>query len=111
MADAALNPKHAAGAARPNYRHVPASGLYAVGKVMDLGAAKYGPFNWRSTGLCLQTYIDAIRRHTDALAGGQNIDPESGESHMAHVAACALLVLDCIDRRNLVDDRPTILPA
>ena len=106
MSDATLNPKHASGAAKPNYRHVPTDPLYAVGKVMDGGAAKYGPFNWRSTGLCLQTYIDAIRRHTDALARGEDNDPESGQPHPAHIAACALLVLDCLQRGNLVDDRP-----
>jgi hypothetical protein len=101
------NPKTALGTAKPNYRHVPLVGLYQVGAVMELGAKKYGPCNWRDQRITASTYIAAIRRHMDAYAEGETLDPESGEHQLAHVAACCLLMLDGAACGKLNDDRPT----
>lgn len=62
--------------------------------VLALGAAKYGEWNWRASGVEAGTYISAIKRHLAAVHRGEWVDPESGLPHLAHVMASAALVLD-----------------
>jgi len=100
------NPKTAMGLAKPNYRCVPMTAVYAMGKVMTGGAIKYGPFNWRKDKITSSTYIDAARRHLDALADGTRIDPESGEPQEAHIMSCMALMLDARLCDKLIDDLP-----
>ena len=70
-----------------------------------LGADKYGPFNWRLTGVCASTYVHAILRHLNAWRNGEDTDPESGRSHIAHVACCCNILLDAAACGTLDDDR------
>jgi len=100
------NPKHAAGRLKPSLRHLPPSALFYEGRVMDSGAAKYGPFNWGEAGVVASVYFDAISRHLFAWYTGEEIDPESGQPHMAHIRACAGIIIDCTEIDNLKDDRP-----
>lgn len=73
--------------------------------VMEHGAAKYGYRNYTVTPCKIRTYIGAVRRHTNALAGGEDIDPDSGQPHWAHIAACCAVVLGSQSAGMLVDDR------
>lgn len=103
---AASNPKHAAGVAKPSVSKVPTAPLWLAGRVMEVGAGKYGAYNWAEAGVVASVYYDAMRRHLDAWWGGQDDDPETGVSHLAHVIACAAIALDCDLIGNLEDDRP-----
>ena len=76
--------------------------------VMKDGAEKYGPFNWRKTKVNASTYISATHRHFNAWTEGENIDPESGLHHLAHVAANIFILLDAILTKSLIDDRPKL---
>ena len=69
------------------------------------GALKYGKMNWRETGVRASTYVDAIWRHYSAWVEGETYDPESGHHHLAHVAACCVVVLDAQAGNGLHDDR------
>ena len=100
------NPKHVAGRAKQPYRNVPPVALAAMARVMAGGAAKYGAFNWGPTGVVATIYYDAAMRHLQAWFAGEDLDPESGEPHLAHVMACCAIVLDCTALGNLADDRP-----
>ena len=54
------------------------------------------------------TYISATHRHFHSWVEGENIDPESGLHHLAHVAANIFILLDAILTKSLIDDRPKI---
>lgn len=69
------------------------------------GANKYGVRNWRVDKILASTYEGAILRHFIAWASGEDIDPESGVHHLAHVRACCAIVRDAAMRGMLIDDR------
>ena len=89
-----VNPKALTGNRKVRLHLLPIGGLAPTAVVMGLGADKYDPMNWRDTPIELTDYEDAIWRHLLAIADGEDVDPESGQSHMAHIAATALIVLD-----------------
>lgn len=106
-----LNPKGAAGRAKPQMHLIPIAAQEPIAKVMMLGAAKYGPHNWRDAPVNYTTYISAAQRHVLAFLDGQDQDPESGQSHLAHAAAGLMILLDAIVTGNARDDRPKKNPA
>lgn len=106
-----LNPKGAAGLAKPQLHLIPVGAMTPIARVMELGASKYGPYNWRDTPVNYTTYLSAARRHIDAFLDGQVQDPESGQSHLAHAAAGLMILLDAIVTGNAKDDRPKPNPA
>lgn len=69
------------------------------------GAKKYGERNWRQDRILASTYEGAIMRHFIAWACGENLDPESGRSHLSHIRACCAVVLDAQMSDTLIDDR------
>ena len=69
------------------------------------GADKYGRHNWRKDRILASTYKAAMLRHIQAWAEGEDIDPDSGVSHLYHVRACAAIVLDSELHNTLIDDR------
>ena len=99
------DPKGAAGALKTPLGLIPPFAMEQTAWVHKLGATKYGPYNWRETGVCTSTYINAIMRHLNAWRDGENLDPESGISHLAHVAASCNILLDADHCGTLVDDR------
>lgn len=104
------DPKGAAGAAKPQLQLIPPVLNTETAKALVLGAAKYGPWNWRENRVELMTYLGAMKRHIDAVIDGQDIDPESGASHLGHVAAGCGIVLDAQKNGTLIDNRPLINP-
>ena len=101
------NPKTIFGLAKPALTDVPPAALFRVGQVMQVGAAKYGPMNWRDAPVTRSTYINAALRHIFSDWDGQDLDEETHLDHLAHAAACLLLVLDAKLQGTLNDDRPT----
>lgn len=74
------------------YDLVPSSLERQLAEVMTYGAQKYRDLNW-TKGLKYHRLYAAIRRHLDAWWTGEDTDPESGLSHLAHIAAnCAMLL-------------------
>lgn len=100
------DPKGEAGAKKVQLQLIPPFASAEVAKVHALGATKYGAWNWRENRVELMTYVGAIRRHLDALVDGEDNDPESGVSHLAHIGASCNIVLDAGDFGTLVDNRP-----
>ena len=87
---------------------LPPSFNKAVAYALKGGADKYGAWNWRDAGseYLASTYTGAIRRHLDAWLDGENDDPESGQSHLAHIAASVAIVIDSMQAGTFKDDRP-----
>lgn len=77
----------------------------------QIGANKYGPWNWRSTKVNASTYISAAMRHLNAWASGKDKDDESGRSHLGHVVACCNILMDAQAHGCLADDRAIPPPA
>ena len=100
------NPKSAFGMTKPSISLVPPVAIIQEAAVFGLGARKYGPYNWRETSVSARIYVDAALRHVQAWQDGQNNDPESGHSHLAHARACLGIILDAEATGKLIDDRP-----
>jgi len=84
---------------------IPGAALLEIGLVLRHGASKYGASNWRA-GLAYTRLIGAILRHVVAFNEGENLDPETGISHIAHAACEAMFLLQFIkDERVDLDDR------
>ena len=100
------DPKGAEGDKKTPLQLLPPVFMGAVSWVLKLGAKKYGKWNWRNNKVECQTYVGAIRRHLDAWQEGQDIDSESGQSHLAHIGASVAILLDAEQAGTLVDNRP-----
>lgn len=104
----AANPKQAYGDKKlPTHLVPPALVLEAAPNMRD-GAAKYGPYNWRSKKVEVMTYVAAIQRHLSAFIDGEDVDPESksGATHLGAIAACVGIIADARNMGNLIDNRP-----
>ncbi len=100
--------KERLGSMKPPLHLVPESANLQEAVVFGLGAAKYGGgFNWRDNQVRASTYLSAARRHLAQWFDGQDLDDESGVSHLAHARACLGILLDAEANACLLDDRPT----
>lgn len=104
--DTSENPNDRIGETKPPLHLIPPAAEILEAVVMRLGAKKYGPFNWRTANVRATIYISAAKRHMAQWLDGQDDDPESGVSHLAHARACLGILLDAQATGHLVDDRP-----
>lgn len=91
---------------KPMLALLPIEALIEVGKVMTFGATKYQAHNWR-LGFKFSRVSSAALRHLFAWIAGEDKDPETGLSHLAHAAACVLFLLTYTLQNTGVDDRHT----
>jgi hypothetical protein len=99
------NPKTIYGIQKPSLGLIPLAALEAAAGAHRLGADKYGEWNWRERQVAASVYIHAMLRHIKAWQEIEDIDPESGVSHLGHVIACCGILLDAQRHGQLVDDR------
>ena len=71
--------------------------IEGVGKVLTFGANKYEPNNWQKVEDAEDRYYAAALRHLIAWRKGEKTDPESGLSHLDHVA-CNIMFLKHFER-------------
>lgn len=100
------NPKDAVGVKKVPFSTIPAPVLAEVGLAMLEGARKYGRHNYRTAGVRASVYYDALLRHVTAWWEGEDIDPDSGLSHIVKAIACLVVLRDSMYRGNWQDDRP-----
>lgn len=105
----AENPKTGAGLRKLPLDLIPPIALVEMAAVLGLGAdcpAKgYGRWNWRDQPVEAETYDGAIERHLTLGAAGEDLDEQSGVSHLAHISACCAILLDAIDASAFLDGR------
>jgi hypothetical protein len=99
------NPKTQYGEKKLKMSSTPIMPLQEMGKVFELGAKKYGRYNWRLHAVSATVYYDAALRHLMAWFEGEDTDPESGVSHLAHVMACMAILMDAQKNGKLKDNR------
>lgn len=100
------NPKDSIGVTKPPLSCIPCGPLFEIGAAMLDGSCKYGRHNYREVGVLASVYYDAIQRHVMKWWEGEERDKDSGCLHMAHAAACAIILMDCPD---VNDDRPPVV--
>lgn len=74
-----------------------------LSKVLTFGAEKYAAHNWRK-GIHKSRLIAAALRHFFKYLGGEDKDPETNLSHIAHAMCCCMFILGLEDKIYL-DDR------
>lgn len=84
---------------------IPPEAIDALGEVLTYGESKYGRYNW-SKGIVYSRLFAAIMRHLWAYWKGENLDSESGISHLKH-AFCNIAFLITYTERGIegLDDR------
>ena len=100
------NPKDRAGSKKPPLHLIPSAAEITESLAMAHGAKKYGAFNWRWKKVKASIYIAAALRHLVQWFDGQDEDPETGVSHLAHARACLGILLDAMSLDQMIDDRP-----
>ena len=101
--------KHDGG--KPRWDLVPWDAVGAFVDVLTIGAAKYNDRNWEQ-GITYGRLFAATERHLIAWWDGQDTDPESGQSHLAHAACNVLFMLAFVRRgRADLDNRPNARPS
>lgn len=78
--------------------------LTEIAKVLGFGARKYDDHNWRK-GFPFSRLVSAAMRHISAWNSGEDNDPESGLSHLAHAGCCLMFLLSLHNDKPELDDR------
>lgn len=94
--------KHDAG--KPRVGLIPPEYVMETAAVLTSGAEKYGADNW-ARGAEWSRYFDAAQRHLWAWRAGEDTDPETGRSHLAHASCCLAFLLAYQARGLGTDDR------
>lgn len=100
------NPKDAVGTKKAPMSTVPSAVVMELGVAMLEGSRKYGRHNYRVAGVRASVYYDAADRHLKAWWEGQDIDPDSGLSHIAKAMATLAVLRDAMMNDMVTDDRP-----
>lgn len=100
------DPKGAAGKLKCPMHLVPLRAVQEVAWALANGAEKYGPFNWRTSKVEMQTYVGALLRHCTDVQERIDLDAESTRYHLAHMAAGCLILLDAMLHGTAIDNRP-----
>lgn len=77
-------------------------------RVLEFGAQKYDSWNW-SKGLPYMTMIGSTMRHILKFISGEDLDDESGLSHVAHAMTNLAFLLHFVKMGGGTDDRPAAL--
>lgn len=104
------NPKDALGVTKHPFSTMSQTVSAEVGVAMLEGALKYGRHNYRVIGVKGSIYFDAALRHLTRWWEGQNLDPDSGLSHVTKAIASLYVLRDAMIQGKFNDDRPPPAP-
>ena len=88
------------------YDLIPTPLLESTARVFEYGASKYDEWNWLA-GMKYSTIIGCMKRHLAKIEIGEDIDEESGYSHVGHIICNALMLKHYMKTYPEGDDRPT----
>lgn len=89
---------------KPDLSLIPTVLLNEVAKGFQLGERKYGRDNYKA-GLEATRLLAAALRHIYAVLDGEDLDPESGASHLGHAGCCLAMYLETQHLGTLKDNR------
>lgn len=85
---------------------IPPEFLWATGRGLTYGAKKYAAGNWATgEGFEWSRLYGALLRHLTAWNQGEDVDKESGNSHLDHAACMLAFLIAHVERRKGTDDR------
>ena len=93
---------------KPPVELVPPEAIWAMAAVLGAGMKKYGPRNWEA-GMSWTICYGCLLRHLLRWMQGEELDRESGLSHMAHVLTNAAFLVAYQERQAGTDDRPVFV--
>jgi hypothetical protein len=96
--------KSAESASKPRLELLPSAAIEQIAEVLTYGAAKYDDNNW-CRGARWGRYYAALLRHLFAWWRGEDRDPETGMSHLAHAGCCLLFLMEYQRNGWGADDR------
>ena len=90
---------------KPPLANLPPEGLRSVARVQAYGHRKYKDFNNYRKGMEISRNLSCAMRHIMAYMDGEDLDPESGETHLAHAATRLMFTIQNIKDGTAIDDR------
>lgn len=99
------NPKDRMGLAKVPFSLIPSSAQVFMAMGLKVGAAKYGPFNWRIEPVQGRVYLEAAQRHLLLLLDGEDFDRDTGYHHGSFVLSTMAIYLDAMVHGTLIDNR------
>ena len=88
---------------KPRFELIAPDAELWLAKILTFGASKYEDNNW--TGLTSKRVLSALKRHMNALESGEDLDPESGMPHHAHLLCNAMFLTHLLENFPEQDDR------
>lgn len=90
---------------KPRYDLITPEFLDGIATVLAFGAKKYGDRNWEK-GFVFGRVFAALMRHAWSWMRGEDLDPETGMSHLLHAATNLMFLYTFMKRGTGEDDRP-----
>ncbi len=100
------NPKDMIGSNKVRLSTVPANVMFDVALALTEGMVKYGRHNYRAAGVRSSVYYDAAMGHLMDWFEGEDVDADSGLSHVTKAIASLVVLRDAMHQGMLTDDRP-----
>lgn len=94
--------KHDTG--KPRIGLIPREAILALADILTDGAERYGSGNWE-TGFGYERIFNALQRHLWAWWSGEDLDPDSGKSHLHHALCNLVFLVTFCARGTGTDDR------
>lgn len=89
---------------KPRFDLIPPEALEELAKVLTFGANKYADRNWEK-GMDWGRVFGAAMRHLWSWWKGDDLDKETGYSHLSHGLACIAFLIAYEQRKVGKDDR------
>lgn len=89
---------------KPRITLIPVEAILEMAKAFTYGANKYQDHNFKN-GIKYSRLVDATFRHLLAYMDGENIDAESGNSHLSHALASIAMLVYMDKNKKDFDDR------
>lgn len=90
---------------KPPLSLIPREAMESEAMALGFGANKYGVHNFRK-GISYLRLLDAALRHIYAFQSGEDLDPESGHSHIGHARANLGMLMYMVANKPELDNRP-----
>ena len=90
---------------KPPLAWLPPEGIRTVARVQAYGHRKYNDFNNYRKGMEVSRNASCAMRHILAFMDGEDLDPESKESHLAHACCRLMFILQNQHDGTAIDDR------
>lgn len=94
--------KHDGG--KPPFDLLDPSFLEGTARVLAFGANKYSAYNW-AAGMKWSRVFAALMRHMWKWWRGEDVDEETGESHLYHASCCLMFLAHYELYKKGEDDR------